>query len=76
MKPEHKKKMIAPLVIAGIIIIYYAVFVVICMCVPVSLALKLLFGIVPLALIGVTIFVLVERIREIRSGEEDDLSKY
>jgi len=32
--------------------------------------------IVPLALIGVSIFVLIERIKEIRGGEEDDLSKY
>ncbi len=32
--------------------------------------------IIPLALIGVSIFVLIERITEIRSGEEDDLSKY
>ena len=76
MKPEHRKKMAAPIVIAGIIILYYAVFVIICMCIPIPLALKLIFGIVPLALISVTIFVLVERIQEIRSGEEDDLSKY
>jgi uncharacterized membrane protein YhdT len=31
---------------------------------------------VPLLFMGVCIFVLVERIKEIRSGEEDDLSKY
>lgn len=29
-----------------------------------------------LALIGVSIFVLVQRIKEIRSGEEDDLDNY
>lgn len=28
------------------------------------------------ALIGVSVFVLVERIKEVRSGEEDDLSQY
>jgi uncharacterized membrane protein len=31
---------------------------------------------VPLALIGVSIYVLIERIKEIRSGDEDDLGKY
>ncbi|MGI6358463.1 MAG: hypothetical protein ACOX2K_07225 [Bacillota bacterium] len=29
-----------------------------------------------LALIGVSVYVLYERIKEIRSGEEDDLGKY
>ena len=37
---------------------------------------KILFGVIPLALIGVVVYVLVERMNEIRSGEEDDLSKY
>ena len=31
---------------------------------------------IPLALLGVTIYVLCERIKEIRSGEEDDLDNY
>lgn len=29
-----------------------------------------------IALIGAVIFVLIERIKEVRSGDEDDLSKY
>lgn len=37
---------------------------------------KILAVIIPLALIGIIIFVLIERIKEIRSGEYDDLSKY
>jgi hypothetical protein len=31
---------------------------------------------IPLVFVGVCVYVLVERIKEIRSGEEDDLSKY
>ena len=31
---------------------------------------------VPLAFAGLNIFVLIERIQEIKSGEEDDLSQY
>ncbi len=76
MKPEHSKKIVAPAIIAGIFICYYLCFLVVCLCIPVPTPLKLLFGIMPLALMGVTIFVLVERIQEIISGEEDDLSQY
>ncbi len=37
---------------------------------------KFLIATVPIALASVTIYVLLERIEEIRSGEEDDLSQY
>lgn len=72
----HKKKMIAPVIIAAVIILYYFIFLVVCLCIPMPLILKLLFGLIPAALAGVCIYVLVERIKEIRSGEEDDLGKY
>ena len=73
---SHKKKMIAPIIIAVICILYYLIFFLVCLFIPMPLILKLLFGLIPAALIGVCIFVLVERIKEIRSGEEDDLGKY
>lgn len=73
---KHTRKMIAPIIIAAILILYYAGFFILCMFIPIPPALKLLFGVVPLLLIGVLIYVLIERIKEIRSGEEDDLSKY
>ncbi len=73
---NHGKKMLAPVIIAIIIVLYYVGFAAICLLIPIPLLLKLLFGIVPLALAGVMIYVVITRIREIRSGEEDDLSKY
>lgn len=76
MKPEHGRKMVAPAIIAGFILLYYFLFLIACLCIPIPFGLRLLFGIIPLAFMGVTVFVLVERIQEIRSGEEDDLSKY
>jgi len=76
MKKEHRNKMIAPIVITAIITLYYVGFVIACLLIPIPLGVKLLFGIVPLLLSGVCIYVLIERIKEIRSGEEDDLSKY
>lgn len=72
----HRKKMIAPIVVATLLGLYYVGFAVLCFCVQMPLVLKLIMGIIPLVLAGVIIYVLVERIQEIRSGEEDDLSKY
>ena len=44
--------------------------------IPLSVGLRLLIGLIPLCLAGVSVYVLVERIKEVRSGEEDDLSNY
>ena len=73
----HWKKMVAPGVIAVIAVALLAFWLVGFALVPgVPLFLKILLGLIPASLIGVAVFVLVERIREIRSGEEDDLGKY
>ncbi len=71
----YKNKMIAPIVISVIIILYYVVYF------GVLIALldgvwKWLLGIIPLALSAVMLKVCIERINEIKKGEEDDLSKY
>ncbi len=73
---KHKKKMVAPIVISIITVIYFCFYAAICFSMSVLLITKILFGVIPLALIGVVVYVLVERMNEIRSGEEDDLSKY
>lgn len=74
---EHAKKMIAPIIITIIVVLYYLIFASVCLLVyDIPLIVKLLFGIIPLALAGVMIYVLLTRINEIRSGEEDDLSQY
>lgn len=72
----HTKKLIAPTIITVIFVLYFFIFFAICIFIPIPLMFKLLFGLIPLLLMGVCILVLVERIKEIRSGEEDDLSKY
>lgn len=73
---KHGKKMVAPVVITVLLVIYYIAFFLVCLFMPLALWIKLLFGLVPLLLAGVCIYVLRERINEIRSGEEDDLSQY
>lgn len=69
-------KMVAPIIITVFLVIYLGLFFWGWSYIPGPFWVRILGIIVPLGLIGVSIFVLVERIREIRSGEEDDLSKY
>ena len=76
MSQKHRNKMIAPIIITALIVLYYVGFVCFCLFVGMPPMLMLVFGVVPLLLAGVCIYVLVERIKEIRSGEEDDLSQY
>ena len=74
---DHKKKMVAPIIITVILVLYYLGFVVACVVIPeIPTIVKVIFGVIPVALAAVTINVLLKRIKEIRSGEEDDLSKY
>ena len=68
--------MIAPVIITGIMIIYYAVFFGLLMNVLENTWLKVLLGIIPILLGATMIVVCVERIKEIKGGEEDDLSQY
>ena len=72
---SHNRKMIAPIVITVIMILYYVVYFgfLISMLGGVW---KYLLGIIPLALAILMIAVCIERIREIKKGEEDDLSQY
>ena len=74
MQP-HRKKMIAPIVVSVIMIVYYLVYF------GVLIALldgmwKYILGIIPLVFSVVMICVCIERLKEIRKGEEDDLGKY
>lgn len=77
MNHNHRKKMVAPIIIAGVLIVYYVVIAAVCFLLPeIPVTVKVLLAVVPLALAGVALAMLSERIKEIRSGEEDDLSKY
>ena len=73
---EHGKKMIAPIVITILMVAYYIFYFGVLLSVIPLMAVKLLLGIIPVLLIGVMIYVCVQRIHEIRKGEEDDLSQY
>lgn len=70
------KKIVPPIIITIILIAYFILYISGAIHIPEPWWLRVTGVIIPLALIGVSIFILVERIKEIRSGEEDDLSKY
>lgn len=71
------KKMAAPVIVCILVVLYLAglAFAVIMAAdMPVLFRASLIVGLIALA--GVMVGVAVSRMKEIRSGEEDDLSKY
>lgn len=71
----HKKKIVAPIIVTVLMVLYYVVYF------GVLIALldgmwKYALGILPLIFTSVMVKVCVERIKEIKKGEEDDLSQY
>ncbi|WP_425538273.1 hypothetical protein [Microaceticoccus formicicus] len=75
MKREHYIKIIAPVFITLLLfatqVVYIGVFMHLF-----SSPWKYVLAMIPLFFIGVSLNNLFERIKEIRSGEEDDISKY
>ena len=69
-------KLIAPIIITIILVMILTAHFFFFFLMPVPGFIKVLILLALLALIGVAVCNLVERIQEIRSGEEDDLGKY
>ena len=72
---SHGKKMIAPIVAAVGVIVYFVVYFGFLMWLLPGVW-KVLFGIFPLVFGALVVKVCIERILEIKKGEEDDLSQY
>lgn len=75
MMNTHEKKMIAPIVVSVVMVLYYVVYFGILITL-VDGIMRVLLGIIPLILSVVMVKVCIERIKEIKEGEEDDISKY
>ena len=75
MKKLHKKKIVAPILVTVFLVLYYIVYFAFLITL-IGGVWKYLLGIIPLVFSAVMIKVCVDRIQEIRSGEEDDLSQY
>jgi len=72
---NKRKKMTAPIVVTVIMVLYYAIYF--------GFLITLLdgiweyaLGIIPIIFSTVMVKVCIERINEIKKGEEDDISKY
>ena len=72
---EHRKKMTAPIIITILCVLYYAFYFTIIIALPGGIW-KLFLGIIPIVMAVIMIYVCIQRIKEIKGGEEDDLSKY
>lgn len=71
----RKRKMLPPIVVSVIMILYYAVYFGFLISLLEGMW-RYILGIVPLAFSILMIKVCIERIKEIKGGEEHDLSKY
>jgi hypothetical protein len=71
----NSKKLVAPIVVTILMIAYYIIYFGFLITL-VSGIWKYALGIIPLAFSAVMIKVCIERINEIKKGEENDLSQY
>jgi ribose/xylose/arabinose/galactoside ABC-type transport system permease subunit len=72
---SNRKKLLAPILVTVFLTFYFIVY----FGFLISLLngfIRLVLGILPIVFAIVTVYVCVQRIKEIRSGEEDDLSQY
>ena len=70
------KKYLVPIIISILVIIYLVLYFGLIITTIENLFVKIIVGVLPVIFAGTMIFVLIERIKEIRSGEENDLGKY
>ena len=72
-----KRGYLAPALVVAFIVLYYGAMAALFIWVPgIPGWVKALLCIIPAAVCAVAVAMLVQRIREIRSGEEDDLDQY
>ena len=72
---NKKKKMVAPIIITILFVLYLVIYCAVIIN-TVRGIMNILLGVVPLALAAIMIYVCIQRINEIKGGDEDDLSKY
>ena len=75
MKKGNQKGYIAPIIVTVILLLYFILYFGFLIAVLPSVW-KYVLLLFPIAFAGVLVYVCIQRIKEIRSGDEDDLSKY
>ncbi len=77
MDSKHVSKMVGPIIIMVWTVVYMLGWLILAVVLSFFMTPLFLIGIIiPFIISGIMIFVTRQRIKEIRSGEEDDLSKY
>lgn len=76
MDSRRLGKLIAPLIITGLLVAFLIYNIMQAASFPGLIRAQPLLFVIPALLIAVSLYVLMQRIREIQSGEEDDLDKY
>ena len=71
----HKKKMFAPILVTILMVAYYVIYFGFLITLVDGIW-KFALGVLPFVFSVVMIVVCIERIKEIKKGEEDDLSQY
>lgn len=69
------REMAAPIIVTAFCIIYYAVYFGFLIS-AIGGIFRVILGVVPLILSALTVKVCIDRIKEIKKGENDDISKY
>lgn len=72
---KFNQKFIAPILVTALIILYYVLYFLLLITLLPGFW-QIVFGIVPFVLSVLMVKICMERIHEIRKGEEDDLGKY
>ena len=73
---KHRRKMTAPILVTILVILYFFLYFGVLVALAHSTLLRLLLGICPVLLGAAVIVVCIQRLREIKGGEEDDLGQY
>ncbi|MBP5753611.1 MAG: hypothetical protein J6W60_12275, partial [Treponema sp.] len=73
---KHGKNILEAVIATLVIIVFYGIYFGVIISGIDSMLIKLLIGIIPAILGVMIIYVCIQRIREIKGGQEDDLGKY
>ena len=74
---KQTKKLISPIVITVLLVCYFIFYIGVSLFInELPLFVNIVLIVIPVLLILLSIRMLIERIKEIKGGEEDDLSKY
>ena len=71
-----KNPYIAPIIVAVLVVLYFAFYGYMATVVVMPFVARVVFMAIPVVMIIVMICTLMERIKEIKKGENDDLGKY